>query len=62
MTSDEIVAAITRADVYQYFKWKTEELHFVSRNLEAPLTDKEKEAIRVHLEIHMVPYKVVFDN
>lgn len=60
--SAELITAIVRADVYQYFDWATNELHLVSRNSEAPLTDKEKELIRVHLGIHMVPYKLIFDN
>lgn len=60
--SAELIEAIVRADVYQHFDWMTNELHLVSRNLEAPLTEAEKERIRVHLGIHMIPYKVVFDN
>lgn len=60
--SAELITAIIRADVYQHIDLTTNELHLVSRNSEAPLTDTEKEAIRVHLGIHTVPYKVVFDN
>lgn len=60
--SAKLIEVLLRADVYQYFNWQTLELHFVSRNAEAPLTDEEKGLIRNHLGFHMYPYSVVFDN
>ena len=60
--SARLMEAVIRADVHQYFDWKTNELHLVSCNLDAPLTDKEKEAIRFSFSIRMIPYGVVFDN
>ena len=43
-------------DVFTYTR------HIRSRNLEAPLTDEEKDQIKRYLEICIFPMNVVFDN
>lgn len=58
----KLIEAVERAEVYRYFNWKSQKLHMVSRNLDAPLTDEEKEAIRAHFDFWMVPFEIVFDN
>lgn len=59
---DDLKEILERADVCQHYSYKDRRLHLVSRNLEEPLTDEEKERICKHLALCGYPYEIVFDN
>lgn len=57
-----LIKAIERADVYRYYDHCANAIHLVSKNIEAPLSDKEKRRILEHCIYGGLPYGIVFDN
>lgn len=58
----KVLEAVRRANVYQYANMETRELHFVSRNITAALTDEEKAEIAQIIKSEDIGFEVVFDN
>ena len=58
---EDLAQALDRADVYYYENVVTNTLHMVSQNLDAPLTDREKQRIRTYLNLRSFFMNVAFD-
>lgn len=60
--SEELNAALLRAKAWYRLDRVNMVIHIASRNLEAPLTDIEKERLEFRLGLEGCPYEIIFDN